>query len=221
MSSSPSGERIRARRATPPPVIFAGPPALEFTGETAGHTRRRAAPGLAALAAGATMLAAASPALAMSATQAAQAPLLSQGSRGPAVTQLQRSLHIARTGRFTAGTRHAVMHFQAVHQLQVDGIVGPQTRDALFGIKPTSIATSTTAVDAGDYTIPSSIVECESGGDYSAVNASSGAGGAYQILPSTWAAYGGQGLPEDASPAEQNAIAAKIYAADGPSAWSC
>jgi muramidase (phage lysozyme) len=62
---------------------------------------------------------------------------------------------------------------------------------------------------------------CESGGNYSAVNPSSGAGGAYQILPSTWAAYGGTGLPQDAPPAVQDAIAAKIYAAGGPSQWSC
>jgi hypothetical protein len=71
------------------------------------------------------------------------------------------------------------------------------------------------------YTIPASIVMCESGGNYRAVNPSSGAGGAYQILPSTWAAYGGSGLPQDAPPAEQDAIAAKIYAAGGPSQWSC
>jgi hypothetical protein len=74
---------------------------------------------------------------------------------------------------------------------------------------------------AGDYSIPASIVMCESGGNYSAVNASTGAGGAYQILPSTWAAYGGTGLPQDAPPAEQNAIAAKIYASAGPGQWVC
>jgi muramidase (phage lysozyme) len=62
---------------------------------------------------------------------------------------------------------------------------------------------------------------CESGGNYRAVNPSSGAGGAYQILPSTWAAYGGTGSPQDAPPAEQDAIAAKIYATDGRGAWSC
>lgn len=71
------------------------------------------------------------------------------------------------------------------------------------------------------YTIPASIVMCESGGNYRAVNPSTGAGGAYQILPSTWAAYGGTGLPQNAPPAEQDAIAAKIYAAAGPSQWSC
>ena len=71
------------------------------------------------------------------------------------------------------------------------------------------------------YTIPSSIVMCESGGNYRAVKPSSGAGGAYQILPSTWAAYGGTGLPQNAPPAQQDAIAAKIYATGGPSQWSC
>jgi len=71
------------------------------------------------------------------------------------------------------------------------------------------------------YSIPASIVMCESGGNYRAVNPSSGAGGAYQILPSTWAAYGGSGLPQNAPPAEQDAIAAKIYATAGPSQWSC
>ena len=38
---------------------------------------------------------------------------------------------------------------------------------------------------------------CESGGNYGAVNPSSGAGGAYQILPSTWELYGGQGAPAE------------------------
>jgi muramidase (phage lysozyme) len=71
------------------------------------------------------------------------------------------------------------------------------------------------------FSIPISIVMCESGGNYRAVNPTSGAGGAYQILPSTWAAYGGTGLPQNAPPAQQDAIAAKIYAAGGPSQWSC
>ena len=48
------------------------------------------------------------------------------------------------------------------------------------------------------------------GGDWTAVNPSSGAGGRYQIMPSTWAAYGGTGLPQDASPAEQTAVAERI-----------
>jgi septal ring factor EnvC (AmiA/AmiB activator) len=73
----------------------------------------------------------------------------------------------------------------------------------------------------GPYAIPSYIVMCESGGNYSALNPSSGAGGAYQILPSTWKLYGGQGEPQNASKAEQDRIAAEIWADSGPSAWVC
>jgi septal ring factor EnvC (AmiA/AmiB activator) len=73
----------------------------------------------------------------------------------------------------------------------------------------------------GPYSIPTYIVMCESGGNYSALNPSSGAGGAYQILPSTWELYGGQGEPQHAPKAEQDRIAAEIWADSGPSAWVC
>jgi len=73
----------------------------------------------------------------------------------------------------------------------------------------------------GPFSIPSYIVMCESGGDYGAVNPSSGAGGAYQILPSTWQLYGGAGAPQDASKEEQDRIAAEIWADSGSSAWVC
>jgi septal ring factor EnvC (AmiA/AmiB activator) len=73
----------------------------------------------------------------------------------------------------------------------------------------------------GPYAIPTYIVMCESGGNYGAVNPSSGAGGAYQILPSTWRLYGGKGAPQDAPKAEQDRIAGEIWADSGPGAWVC
>ncbi len=73
----------------------------------------------------------------------------------------------------------------------------------------------------GPYSIPTYIVMCESGGNYSALNPSSGAGGAYQILPSTWELYGGQGAPHEASKQEQDRIAAEIWADSGGGAWVC
>lgn len=73
----------------------------------------------------------------------------------------------------------------------------------------------------GPYSIPTYIVMCESGGNYGALNPSSGAGGAYQILPSTWELYGGRGAPHEASKAEQDRIAAEIWADSGGSAWVC
>jgi muramidase (phage lysozyme) len=73
----------------------------------------------------------------------------------------------------------------------------------------------------GPYSIPTYIVMCESGGNYGALNPSSGAGGAYQVLPSTWESYGGQGAPHEAPKAEQDRIAAEIWADSGGSAWVC
>jgi resuscitation-promoting factor RpfC len=64
------------------------------------------------------------------------------------------------------------------------------------------------------------VIQAESGGNPSAVNPVSGAGGLYQFLPSTWQALGFSGLPQDASVAEQNAAFAKEYAESGTSAWS-
>jgi septal ring factor EnvC (AmiA/AmiB activator) len=73
----------------------------------------------------------------------------------------------------------------------------------------------------GPYSIPTYIVMCESGGNYGALNPSSGAGGAYQIIPSTWESYGGEGAPHEAPKAEQDRIAAEIWADSGGSAWVC
>jgi resuscitation-promoting factor RpfC len=64
------------------------------------------------------------------------------------------------------------------------------------------------------------VIARESGGNASAVNPSSGAGGLYQFLPSTWAALGHSGLPENASVAEQNQAFQQEYAQSGTSAWA-
>ena len=69
----------------------------------------------------------------------------------------------------------------------------------------------------GGYAIPEDIVMCESGGNYGAVNPSSGAYGAYQILPSTSAAYG----CDMSTPAGQDECAAKVWAGQGRGAWVC
>ena len=99
-------------------------------------------------------------------------------------------------------------------QGQVDQLVAEQEAQQ-------RAASGAPAYLGGPYAIPTYIVMCESGGNYHAVNPSSGAGGAYQILPSTWHAYGGQGAPQDAPKAEQDRIAAEIWRDSGPSAWSC
>jgi chromosome segregation ATPase len=75
----------------------------------------------------------------------------------------------------------------------------------------------------GDFSIPSSIVMCESGGNYGAVNPTSGAGGAYQFLPSTYQGLGGKyGSPNVAPKWEQDRLAAKLWAGgQGAGNWEC
>ena len=74
---------------------------------------------------------------------------------------------------------------------------------------------------AGDMP-PDYIKQCESGGDYSAVNPSSGAGGAWQFMPGTWRSVGGTGRPQDATPAEQDYRASILWDnGRGASHWVC
>ena len=66
----------------------------------------------------------------------------------------------------------------------------------------------------------SCVIQRESSGNPRAVNPSSGAGGLYGFLPSTWHGLGFPGLPENASVAEQNYAFAKEYAQSGTGAWA-
>ncbi len=60
---------------------------------------------------------------------------------------------------------------------------------------------------------------CESGGDYSVIDASGTYYGAYQFDLGTWASVGGAGQPNEASPAEQDYRAALLYSRSGASPW--
>lgn len=67
------------------------------------------------------------------------------------------------------------------------------------------------------------IARCESGGSYTAQNSSSTASGKYQFINSTWMAYRGSSTAtraRDASPAEQEAAARRLYAAEGTTPWN-
>jgi len=75
----------------------------------------------------------------------------------------------------------------------------------------------------GPYSIPTYIVMCESGGNYRALNPSSGAGGAYQFLPETYKGLGGRyKAPHLAPRSEQDKLAAKLWnGGRGRGNWAC
>jgi len=65
------------------------------------------------------------------------------------------------------------------------------------------------------------LAQCESGGNWS-INTGNGYYGGIQFNASTWRAYGGRGMPHQASKAEQIAVAERTLAAQGWNAWpSC
>jgi nucleoid-associated protein YgaU len=88
------------------------------------------------------------------------------------------------------------------------------------GTSTAPVQQATTSYSGASGSFQSCVIQAESGGNASAVNASSGAGGLYGFLPSTWQSLGYSGLPENASVADQNAAFAKEYAQSGSAAWS-
>jgi resuscitation-promoting factor RpfC len=92
---------------------------------------------------------------------------------------------------------------------------------------PISVTTTTTTQPVQSASVANSatwncIIWNESRGDPTAVNSSSGAGGLFQFLPSSWVAYGGlkyASLPEYASVSEQWDIALTAQAESGWTPW--
>lgn len=62
------------------------------------------------------------------------------------------------------------------------------------------------------------IARCESGGNWAA-DSGNGDYGGLQISAAAWDANGGVGLPSQASPQQQIAVAKRIMANQGPGAW--
>lgn len=62
------------------------------------------------------------------------------------------------------------------------------------------------------------LAECESGGNWG-INTGNGFSGGLQFTPSTWAGFGGQGAPQDASREQQIAVAENVLQGQGWGAW--
>jgi resuscitation-promoting factor RpfC len=94
----------------------------------------------------------------------------------------------------------------------------PASTAAATNVAPAARPSGTYSAAPGSF--QSCVIQAESGGNAQAVNPSTGAGGLYGFLPSTWQALGYSGLPEDAPVSEQNTAFAQEYALSGASAWA-
>ena len=76
------------------------------------------------------------------------------------------------------------------------------------------------ATGTGDATAAlEKIAQCESGGNPAAISADGQYRGKYQFDQATWERMGGTGDPAAAPEAEQDRIAAKLYAERGAAPW--
>jgi hypothetical protein len=162
--------------------------------------------------------------VALASTGGAQAPqarhttTLQPGSRGSAVSALQRALGIAQTGYYDSATTRAVRRFQARNGLSVDGIAGPQTLKALGlgyllrGAGHSHFAGNVRAELA-------KIARCESGDDPRRVSPDGRYRGKYQFDMQTWRALGGKGDPAKAAEDVQDRLAAKLLRERGKAPW--
>ncbi|HEV2752482.1 MAG TPA: transglycosylase family protein [Solirubrobacteraceae bacterium] len=149
-----------------------------------------------------------------------------RSAQGFSVTAVQSALGVSADGVFGPRTRRAVRSFQRREGLVVDGVVGPRTLAALgLGSGGSSSAGSSDGASGSgtDGTGSSGrleeIAQCESAGNPAAVSSNGGYRGKYQFSRETWSNLGGQGDPADASEAQQDRLAAKLYAQSGGSAW--
>jgi LysM repeat protein len=86
---------------------------------------------------------------------------------------------------------------------------------ALVGL---GLGASAGAANAAPASTWDALAQCESGGNWG-INTGNGFSGGLQFTPSTWAGFGGQGAPQDASRAEQIAVAERVLAGQGWGAW--
>jgi nucleoid-associated protein YgaU len=81
-----------------------------------------------------------------------------------------------------------------------------------------SATAANAAVPAASGSTWDALAQCESGGNW-AINTGNGFSGGLQFTPQTWAGFGGTGSPENASRAQQIAVAEKVQATQGWGAW--
>ncbi|MFD5462374.1 transglycosylase family protein [Kitasatospora sp. NPDC127059] len=92
---------------------------------------------------------------------------------------------------------------------------------AAIAALPVAGLVTATSASAAPSSAWDSVAQCESGGNWS-ISTGNGFSGGLQFTPSTWAAYGGTAYAPQANQAtraQQIAVAEKVLASQGPGAW--
>jgi hypothetical protein len=113
----------------------------------------------------------------------------------------------------TATTRTRLTGAGALRRI---GLLGGAGAIALTGMAAGVGSSSAQAADSGG--VWDRVAECESGGDWS-INTGNGYYGGLQFSLQTWEAFGGEGMPHEASRTEQIRVAQNTLKEQGPGAW--
>ncbi|HVV18681.1 MAG TPA: transglycosylase family protein [Pseudonocardiaceae bacterium] len=97
----------------------------------------------------------------------------------------------------------------------VRGVAKVALAGAVIGVPLTIAATPAASASSVNW---DAVAHCESGGNW-ATNTGNGFYGGLQFTLSTWRANGGSGMPQNASRAEQIAVANRVLASQGIGAW--
>jgi peptidoglycan hydrolase-like protein with peptidoglycan-binding domain len=152
------------------------------------------------------------------AAQTPPAPVTAPAPK-PTTKQIQRALGIRADGAYGPATKRAMKRFQRAHHLRVTGRPNQATLVALGLIKVPTDRTLDSVPSGDPATILAKIAECESGGDITAVSRNGRYFGKYQFSQATWEAMGGEGSPDEADEATQDALALKLFQLRGTAPW--
>ncbi|AJT40697.1 transglycosylase family protein [Psychromicrobium lacuslunae] len=89
---------------------------------------------------------------------------------------------------------------------------------AVAAIAGAGLAVSSTSAQAADGSTWDALAQCESGGNWG-INTGNGYSGGLQFTQSTWASHGGAGSAQNASRADQIAVAERVLQTQGWGAW--
>ena len=143
------------------------------------------------------------------------------GTASSTVADAQRALGVEADGVVGPRTRRALRAFQSERGLSVTGSLDARTLRAL-GVSGSPSGRNGSS-GSGSGAVPAvlqKIAQCESGGNPRAIGGGGKYRGKYQFSRETWKSLGGTGDPADASEAEQDRLALKLYRSQGTAPWA-